>query len=113
MSLSGIQKIKLQREFLSILSDLQSDIKGIQKIKLQRRFIELLEILQGGKSKQSQADTELNELIAKYKAGGFNNEQPDQFRQIIQKVYEAGLAINEVSDGVIDWLDDNPDKVAA
>ena len=67
-------------------------------------------------SKHIEAGTEPleseNELIKKYKAGGFNTSAPAEFVEVMRDVHSEGLTLDEVKQGALAWLEANPDKMA-
>lgn len=66
------------------------------------------DILEKAKSASIKAG---NPLFVTYQAGGFNDLAPDQFREKIVEVADAGLEFELVKNGVVSWIDANPSLI--
>lgn len=53
-----------------------------------------------------------SELIAKFKAGDFNNTKPAEFVEIMRDVHTDGLPLDDVKQGAISWFGANPNLIA-
>ncbi|CAH0543104.1 hypothetical protein [Vibrio marisflavi] len=53
------------------------------------------------------------DIIARYRAGEFNSVSASQFKDVLFDVSNAGMDLEEIKDGVVDWFEHNPKQLAA
>lgn len=69
------------------------------------RAINKYEAQDSGQSKE-------NELIDKFLAREFNRSSSNEFVEVMRDVHSAGLSLDEVKNGAIEWLTANPSAMA-
>ncbi len=87
-----------------------------EKIALSNRQIEILELLGVGKdskpaSEPSQANNDESDLVAKFKAGGFNNLDGMAFSALLVDVANEGLDFDGIRSGTELWIRANENKM--
>lgn len=121
MSLSAIEKMRLQKDLKAVKAALSAATKPMEKVKLQKERKAIWSKLKAKAEPVAEPEQQINHpepqgedpILAQYRAGSFNSENAEKFRQVIHKVYEAGLPINEVAEGVVGWFVANNEKLAA
>lgn len=114
MALNPLQKIKLQKQARTILADLKGGgLSPFEKIKLQKEWRQVIAQLKGGAAPAPDTGSTVNPLFTKYKTGGFNGDNPNVFKEAVQQVHDEGLPFSEVREGVIAWIEANPQYAQA
>ncbi|UKA12806.1 hypothetical protein [Photobacterium damselae] len=102
--------LELQEKLYNVADNISSTTDPIKQLELLDEMDQLIQQIMGSATSQ---EPKSDELLEKYRAGGFNNEPSDDFKNIMAEVSSAGMPLNEVGDGVISWFENNPEQLAA
>ncbi|WP_318491886.1 hypothetical protein [Photobacterium leiognathi] len=117
MSLNSMQRVRVLANLGKVRKELHGETNPMKKVRFLSQIAELRKQLGIGIKVQENtvdiASHNEDPILEKYRVGAFNEQDADEFKATMEKVYQAGMPIDELASGVNNWFAFDKERLAA